>query len=210
MKILNLKNVVLMLVAVIGISCGSKTDKKPLQDETLSSFMLGGIYFTHGYGGITEVNNMLSDYNTDEDIISGYKELYEFPFETTDKSGTQRMLRSMWDITNKATLLESITDLQTRDFKYKSWDYARIINNACMGYAAGYLNKEEVKEIGLKTLELARQKYASWEAYYTDFNLGREDWNKDDNDKEAFEALAKNIFKAEKSVYKILPLQLKK
>ena len=136
--------------------------------------------------------------------------LYEFPFERTDKSGAQRMLRSMWDITNKSTLLESITDLQTRDYKYKSWDYARIINNACMGYASGYLNKEEVKEIGLKTLELARQKYASWEAYYTDFNLGREDWNPEDDDKKAFEELSKNIFKAEKSVYKILPLQLKK
>ncbi|MDO7135938.1 DUF1266 domain-containing protein [Algibacter lectus] len=210
MKILKLKSIALMLVAVVGISCGSKTDKKPLQDETLSSFMLGGIYFTNGYGGIAEVNNMLSDYKTDEDIVAGYKELYEFPFERTDKSGAQRMLRSMWDITNKSTLLESITDLQTRDYKYKSWDYARIINNACMGYASGYLNKEEVKEIGLKTLELARQKYASWEAYYTDFNLGREDWNPKDDDKKAFEELSKNIFKAEKSVYKILPLQLKK
>ncbi len=204
-------SVAMIVLVLMGISCGSKEqqeDKKvALQDEQLSGFMLGGIYFLKGYGGQSQVDRMLQDYKTPEELVEGYKQIFEFPFEASQKRGTQSMLKNMWDITDKSTLMASIKDLQTRDYKYKAWDYARIVNNACMGYSAGYLSKNEVLEINGKTLPLARGKYKDWDAYYTDFNLGRIEWNAEDKDSEAFEKLAKNITKSEKSLYKVLPLQ---
>ncbi|QWX84251.1 DUF1266 domain-containing protein [Cellulophaga sp. HaHaR_3_176] len=195
-----------LLLLVIATSCGSKEEKKELKDDKLSGFMVGGIYFVHGYGGQSEVNSMLVDYKTDEELISAYKELFEFPFDDSQKSGTKRMLKSMWDISDKASLLKSIEDLQTKTYEYKAWDYARVVNNACMGYAAGYLSKDEVVAINSKTLALAKENYTDWEKYYTDFDLGRNDWDSEDSESEAFEKLSKNITKGEKSIYLVLPL----
>ncbi|TSE07006.1 MULTISPECIES: DUF1266 domain-containing protein [Aquimarina] len=195
-----------MFMLVMVSSCNSTAEK--IEDEQLSSFMLGGIYFFNGYGGIDEVKEMMSSagYTSNEELVSGYKEILEFPFESSQASGIKSMFRNMWEITNKATLLETLEDLKTREYKYKSWDYARIVNNACMGYAANYLTKDEVLEIIKEILPLAREKYKNWEAYFTDFNLGRVDWNPKDEEGEAFEFLSKNITKGEQSIYMILPL----
>lgn len=201
--------IVLGVILTISLnqSCGSTPET--LKDDQLSSFMLGGIYFFNGYGGIEPVKDMMSsaNYVTDSELINGYKEILEFPFDQSQQSGIKRMFESMWDIKDKASLLASIEDLKTREHKYKAWDYARIVNNACMGYAAAYLTKEEVLEIAAETLPLAQQKYDTWDAYFTDFNLGRIDWNPNDEQGESFEFLAKNITKDEKSIYKILPLK---
>ncbi|WBU89573.1 DUF1266 domain-containing protein [Cellulophaga omnivescoria] len=187
------------------ISCGTKAE---LKDDTLSSFMLGGIYFIHGYGGANSVESMMSNagYTTNEELVSGYKEIFEFPFETSDSSGAKRVLKNSWDITNKESLLEALKDLETRDYAYKSWDYARIANNVSMGYAAGYLTKEECLSILANTLTLAKEKYKDWDTYYQDFDKGRNDWNSEDPEKDSFETLAKVITKGDKSIFNILPL----
>lgn len=211
MKLLKTTTQTLAIILLISLtqSCGSSNEQ--IVDEQLSSFMLGGIYFFNGYGGVDEVKNMMSDagYTSNQELVSGYKEILEFPFDSSQKSGIKSMFKSMWDVTDKASLMSTIEDLKTKDYKYKSWDYARIINNACMGYAADYLSKEEVIAIAAETLPLARGKYENWDAYFTDFNLGRVEWNAEDPDGEAYESLSKNITKGEKSIYTILPLHAK-
>ncbi len=208
MKILKKVTQILTAVLILATvhSCGSTAEK--IEDEQLSSFMLGGIYFFNGYGGIDEVKEMMSSagYTSNEELVSGYKEILEFPFDSSQGSGIKSIFRNMWDITDKTSLLETLEDLKTREYKYKSWDYARIVNNACMGYAANYLTKDEVIEIIKEILPLAREKYKNWDAYFTDFNLGRVDWNSKDEESEAFEFLSKNITKGEQSIYSILPL----
>lgn len=204
-----IKKVYLILIAIITItttqSCGAPEAPK---DEKLSSFMLGGIYFINGYGGIEDVNEMMSsaNYTTNDELISGYKEIFEFPFEPSQSSDIKPVLRSMWEITDKASLLSSIEELKTREYKYKAWDYARIVNNACMGYASGFITSEEGIKLAAEILPLAREKYTNWQEYYTDFNKGRVEWNADDPQKESFEFLAKNITTYENSIYSILPL----
>lgn len=193
------------MLLVMNQSCSEDSD---LKDERLSSFMLGGIYFINGYGGNSEVTSMMSDagYTSKEELISGYKEIFEFPFEPSERVGAQRMLKQAWDISNKETLLSSVEDLKSRDTKFKAWDYARIANNLCVGYASGYLTKEEVYPILSETLKLAQAKYQNWDEYFVDFDLGRKDWNLDDPEKEAFETLVKTITEGENSIYTILPL----
>ncbi|MHA7058822.1 DUF1266 domain-containing protein [Aquimarina sp. M1] len=207
-------NIIITAICFLAItlqSCGGG-EKGQIQDKELSSFMLGGIYFLNGYGGTAAVTKMMkdADYTTDEQLVSGYKEIFQFAFQKSQGRDIKNMFKSMWDISNKKELLESIEDLKTRDHKYKSWDYARIVNNASMGYATGWLNEEEVKQLVMEILPLAQQKYENWKTYYEDFDKGRIDWNSNDDQAESFEKLAKTITTYENSIYKILPLHIEK
>lgn len=195
----------LLLSIVLLQSCGSESK---IEDKQLSGFMVGGIYFINGYGGTDPTARMLSDagFTTDAEIVGGYKEIFEFPFEASQASGIKRMLSSMWEINNKVELLASIEDLKTREHPYKAWDYARIVNNSCMGYAAGFLTKEEVIGITQKVLPLAQAKFATWDEFFINFNEGRIDWNPEDEQSESFEKIASTITTYENSIYKILPL----
>lgn len=200
------KIIPIILITLYLSSCGNS---KPVKDETLTSFMLGGIYFINGYGGIESTNGMMIDagYTSDADLISGYKQIFEFPFERTEKSGSKRVLKEWWDITDKTSLLEEIENLKTREYAHKAWDYARIVNNACIAYSAEYLSKDEVKKITNETLVLARKDFENWNDYYTNFDLGRKDWNPEDEQGESFESIAKNITSYPNSIYTILPLK---
>lgn len=192
-------------------SCGSSNSSdstQELKDEQLSSFMLGGIYAYNGYGGIDAIVEMMkgADYTSDKELVNGYKEVLEFPFETSQASGIKSVFESMWEISNKEELLESLDELKTREHPYKAWDYARIINNTNMGYACGFLTKEEATKINAEILPLAREKFKTWDDYFTDFNKGRIDWNSEDPEGDSFEELSSSITKYENSIYKILPL----
>ena len=208
MKLLKSTSQILITICVLVLvqSCGSSSKK--IEDEQLSSFMLGGIYFINGYGGISNVEGMMNDagYTSNAQLVSGYKEILEFPFESSQASGVKSMFRNLWDITDKASLLETLEDLKIRDGKHKSWDYARIVNNACMGFAVGWLTKEEVITITKNLLPLARKNYKNWDEYFSDFDKGRVAWNTNDPQAASFKALAENITKGEKSIYNILPL----
>lgn len=213
MNTLNKMKIVLVALLTFFVlqSCDSSSSKK-IEDEQLSSFMLGGVYFFNGYGGTEAVAGMMIDagYTTDQELVGGYKEILEFPFETSQASGIKTMFKSMWSISNKEDLLKTIEDLKTRDHAYKAWDYARIVNNANMGYACGFLTKEEVIKITLEILPLAREKFKNWDDYFTDFNKGRIDWNAKDKESESFEKIVSTITKYERSIYKILPLNASK
>jgi len=208
MRILKIIALLFISVSILTIqSCGSK--KERLEDKELSSFMLGGIYFLNGYGGVEAVSKMMRDagYTTNEQLIDGYKEIFQYAFEKSQGSGIKRMFKSMWSINNKEELLASINDLKTREHRYKAWDYARIINNASMGYAADWLTKEEVKKIVEEILPLAQDKYEDWKTYYQDFNKGRIDWNTEDPEAISFEKIANTITTYDNSIYQILPLK---
>ena len=205
-----LKASVLLAVSVFLLaSCGGgETKEESLKDDQLSAFMLGGMYFYNGFGGIDAVETMISSagYSSDKQIISGYKELFEFPFTTEQKSSIKSMFSSMWDINSKDDLLATLKDFKRKESKYKAWDYARIINNSCMGYAADYLSKAEVLDIIKEVLPLAKSKYKDWKAYFNDFDLGRKEWNSEDPQAESFETITKNVAKNPKSIYNLLPL----
>lgn len=195
----------IILVIILISSCNGDSGKE-IKDKELSSFMLGGIYFINGYGGIDNVTDMMSDRSSNKALVSGYKEVFEFAFDESQGAEVKSMFRSMWDISNKQDLLTSLEDLKTREYKYKAWDYARIINNASLGYAASYLTKDEVKAIIIKVLPLAQAKYKNWKEYFEDFDKGREDWYSEDPESEAFHKISKEITIYTNSIYKVLPL----
>ncbi len=205
-----LKSASLILMAFFMLSLTQSCSNKKIEDEQLTGFMLGGIYFIHGFGGIDNVNRMMasSGYKSNEDLAKGYKKLLEFPFRNNaqERTSCRSTLKNYWDITDKASLLETLESLKTKEFNHKAWDYARIVNNVCMGYGAGYITKDEGIKIVNELLPLAREKYANWEEYYTDYNLGRADWDPDSKN-DPFEKLSKEITKGEKSIYNILPLK---
>lgn len=189
---------------VLTQGCGSST----IKDDELSSFMLGGIYFVNGYGGVEATKQMINGagYTTNEEIVEGYREIFIFPFDTSQKNDIRGVLESWWDVTDKQSLLKQNEALKTEDSKYKAWDYARLVNNAALGYAAEYLTKEEATEMVKEVLPLAREKYKTWEEYYTDYNLGRQEWDPENDDTAEFESLASDITKGDDSIYTILPL----
>ncbi len=201
------RKVTLILIAVLSIFSTQSCSEKKIEDDQLKGFMLGGIYFIHGFGGIQNVKNMMSSsgITSKAELAQAYKEVLEYPFKKEQASGCKNTLKSSWDITDKASLLKSINELKTKESKHKSWDYARIVNNVCMGYGAGYITKEEGIKIVKEILPIAQKEYATWEKYYTDYNLGRADWDPESKN-DPFEKLSKEITKGDKSIYNILPL----
>jgi len=201
-----LAGIILAIVLIPFLnSCGSKE----IKDDQLSGFMLGGIYFIDGYGGMDRVAEILiteEGRSTDKELVEGYKELLEFPFETNQATDTQSYLREFWGINNKASLLKQMEVLKKREHNYKAWDYARSVNIACNGYSAGYFTKEEVLVVLKELLPLVREKYETWEAYYIDYNAGLKDWDAESQQVISFGKLSKDILNHEKSIYNILPL----
>ncbi len=202
----NLIIIVLMMALIPFLnSCESKES----QDDQLTGFMLGGIYFIDGYGGMDRVAEILiteEGRSTDKELIEGYKVLLEYPFEISQKTENKSYLREFWDISNKNSLLDQMEVLKNREQEYKAWDYARIVNLAASGYAAEYLTKDEVQKAIAEILPLAREKYDTWEAYYAGYNDGLKDWDAQSQQVISFGKLSKDILSHSKSIYKLLPL----
>lgn len=192
-----------------GTEQAENNDSDKLKDDKLSSFMLGGIYFIEGYGGQTAVNGMITT-DDKEEIVSSYKEMLEFPFKPGGESaGAQSSLKNMWGINDKEGLIKTLGELKVGNVEkstHKAWDYARLVNNACMGYAAGYLTKEEAEKYITEVLPLAKKAFKTWEDYFVDFNAGRKAWGGDPNGDKGYEDASKEILKGDKSIYKLLPL----
>ncbi|TWF35373.1 uncharacterized protein DUF1266 [Chitinophaga polysaccharea] len=178
-----------------------------VKDEKLSGFMLGGIYFINGYGGVDAVNKMIN--STDKaEIVDSYKQILEFPFKPDDATGAQGMLRNAWNISDKESLVKTLDELTKGDPKntHRAWDYARLVNNACMGYAAGYITQGEAEKYIAATLPLARKDFKTWDDYFADWLEGRKAWGGDQENNKTYEDLAKTITKGENSIYQIQPL----
>lgn len=204
-----MKIIIGLIAVVISImfllnSCNTTETK----DDQLSSFMLGGIYFIDGYGGMERFVEIMAKENrtTKKELVAGYKQYLEFPFETSQKTEILPYLKNFWDITDKASLLKQIEVLKTRELKHKAWDYGRLINLVANGYATEFLTKEEVLKITKEILSLARGKYSTWSDYYKSYNAGLKDWDETGEQTKSFGKLTKNILSNEKSIYNILPL----
>lgn len=117
--------------------------------QELKEFMLGGMYYVNGYGGVSKVEGTIPASDDKKATIDAYREIFIFPFGTDQASGVKSMFSEMWSVNNKADLEKVLTKLLTvkdAENPHKAWDYARIANNACMGFAAGYLTKDEAKK----------------------------------------------------------------
>lgn len=175
-----------------------QTEKK--SNDELKGYMLAGIYTINGYGGIEAVEENVG--NSDEN--EAYAQMLGFPFEKGTE-GVKETLSNMWDINCKEDLTKKLGELLNDEkSKYKAWDYARLVNNVNMGYAAEYLTKEEGNQWINKTLPKAKTAFKTWEDYHKNFMEGRKSWSPDDEDTATFEELAKEITKL--SVYKNNPL----
>jgi len=200
---------VAIILSIVLIPFLNSCDSKQIKDDQLTGFMLGGIYFIDGYGGMDRVAEILiteEDRSTNKELVEGYKRLLEFPFEPNQATNTQYYLREFWEINDKASLLKQMEILKNSEYKYKAWDYARSVNIACNGYSAGYLTKEEVFAFLNELLPLVREKYDTWEAYYTGYNNGLKDWDTQSEQVISFGKLSKEILGHQKSIYNILPL----
>ena len=178
----------------------SENQEVAKSNDDLKSFMLAGIYTINGYDGIDAVVENVGD----ADETDSYTQLLEFPFEQ-GQEGAAEMLSNMWNINSKEDLAKRLGELLNDEkSKTKAWDYARLVNNVNMGYAANYLTKDEGKKWASQALAKAKTNFKNWDDYHKNFMEGRKAWNKDDEDTATFEELSKNI--SAMSVYKNNPL----
>lgn len=197
--------------AMILVACKGKSDNAKNKEEQteqaenktnneLKGYMLAGIYTINGYGGIEAVEKNVGD----SDETESYTTLLGFPFEKGTE-GVAETLSNMWDINSKEDLIKRLGELLNNEKgNNKAWDYARLVNNVNMGYAAGYITKEEGQEWINKTLPKAQAAFKTWADYHKDFMEGRKKWSPEDEDTATYEDLSKNI--SNMSVYKNNPL----
>jgi Protein of unknown function (DUF1266) len=151
---------------------------------------------------------MFAEVSDKTEIVNGYKGLFEFPFKPTEAEGSKEILASAWDIKNKEDLIKTIDKLKKdTEAKHLAWNYARLVNNACIGYSAGYLTQDEAKKHIAETLPLAQIMFKNWDDYHADYIAGRIAWDAEENDdKRVFTELSKTITQGDKNIYKMIPL----
>lgn len=186
------------------ISCGGKTAStttaSAADNSKLKGYMIAGIYTINGYGGWESTEAQIDKDNFNESAA----QILSFPFEVGTE-GVKETLASMWDINNKEDLLKRLDNLLNDDkSKYKAWNYARLVNNVNMGYAAGYLTKTEGQSWIDKTLPKAQSAFKTWDEFFANFIEGRKNWNSEDTDADTFEQLCKQLPGTE--LYKNNPL----
>ncbi len=114
------------IAATILASCGgNKSDAggasadNTIKNDTLYNFMLGGVYFFHGFGGAGSVNDNVAasvtskpgDDTYTKDLESYYRDNFIYPFKTTEGAGCRSVLGGDWEMNNKAEFLEGQTEL---------------------------------------------------------------------------------------------------
>ncbi|WP_430909542.1 DUF1266 domain-containing protein [Maribacter sp. 2-571] len=188
------------------LSCSERSDRP---DSVLKGFMLAGPYIVKSYGGKAEIETYMGyDRSTDEEeTIALHKKTWIFFFTEAESKICVETLSDYWDITDKKGLTETLDGLRDEPYTFKAWDYARLVNNAALGYGAGYLTKEEAQAYVDQTLVLAQQNYPDWKTYFGDFNKGRKEWNPTSPDLAEFNNLVNAIQSDDNSIYKYLPLK---
>lgn len=203
------QNALILFLTISSVSIMNSCSSYELDEDELTSFMLGGIYFIDGYGGMDElVDILVNDENLtdDEELLVGYELYLQFPFDHTQATESASYLVNYWDITNKTSLFLQMEELKNKEHNHKAWDYARMVDIAAQGYSAKYLTKDEVREILTEILPLARAKYDTWEDYYDGYNAGLKAWDAESEQVILYGKLSHDILTHEKSIYNLIPL----
>ena len=130
-----------------------------------------------------------------------------FSFLKEDGDDCKKTLKDFWNIDSKTTLIATLNDLKgskKTDNPHKAWDYARLVNNVNMAYAADYLTETESQRYVSETLILAQKEFRTWEDFLKDFNIGRIIWNPESLDNADFTKISGEMLQNE--LYKNLPL----
>lgn len=239
-----------------------KTNSNKFKDDNLAGFMLGGIYFIHGFGGINSVyENFVSAESGDataDELKKAYTEHLIYPFTSAQAFEVKNMLKDEWGVADKEGFLknqtwllkeghqkefeillqalkgqaingnvDTQTDISTIDIEklnlgenketlkkrltyiknnytlftpsgIKAWDLARYVNLVCLGYAAGYITKEDGNKMVAEALTVARAKYSDWSDYYQSYEHGRLYWGEDTGNSVIFASTIKEMLNGSK------------
>ncbi len=202
-----IKKSILFLVTICCFQSCSEKSSQP--DSLLKGFMLAGPYVVQSYGGKAAIEKHMgySRDTSEEETIDLHKKIWIFYFTKAESKLCIETLSNYWDISDKKSLIETLDGLLNEPYEYKAWDYARLVNNAAIGYGAGYLTEAEAQTYVDATLIKAQAAYPNWEAYFNDFNAGRKAWNPSSPDLNEFSRLVADIQKDDNSIYKYLPLK---
>ena len=132
-----MKNILILLTAgsLLLSACGAGNNSKEAQtadsrrdaaktisDAKLQPFMLGGIYFFHGYGGAQETFDKLfkaqmshkpGDAGFTDELHKVYTEYFYYPFKTEDGEGARKTLSEYWEMGDKASYEKGMNELLT-------------------------------------------------------------------------------------------------
>jgi hypothetical protein len=168
------------------------------------------MYFYNGFGGVSTIESQVSNADDLDQMMADYRELFLFPFQPEQGAEIKSTLSKMWDINNKAeleTTLNRLLNEKNDKNPHKAWDYARVVNNACMGYAAGYLTKIEGTSYVEKALVNTQREFKDWDEYLKDYNEGRNIWDPKATDKSEFDKVTKDMLSNPKGLYNNLKLK---
>lgn len=88
----------------------------------------------------------------------------------------------------------------------KAWDIARYVNNTAIGFAAGYLTKNESDAALAKLQPLVSGQFSNWDEYWKSYNLGRKFWAGDAEHDAEFDNTSKEMLQGDYSIYKYVKL----
>lgn len=205
--------VLCIIIAIVSCNPSSKkknTEKEDALKTELKGFMVGGMYFYNGYGGVSETQKIVNQYGRDKTAtINAYKELFILPFKSDQAASAKSTLKEWWNINNKEEFLAVIKKLEIQkdpENPHKAWDYARFVNNVCMGFSANYLTEKEAKKYVSENLVLVQKDFKTWNDFIADFNEGRKIWNPDSPDIENYKQITTDMLDESNTIYQLIPL----
>lgn len=241
-----------------------KTSETAIKDDKLAGFLLGGVYFFHGYGGANLVYEMVKAGTNHEpktkefleELDKNYCEYMIFPFDVDQAVSSKKTLEDVWQIKDKTMFMQTLDYLKksghqnefiiykkmidengganadmrkaainkdeevTKKLDFiqknyaaisktgiKAWDYARYVNNVCLGYSAGYIDKKEGEKLIADILVDARALYTNWQAYYDDYNMGLKYGGDEKENEKRFAITSKEMMTGDYSIYNYLSLR---
>jgi hypothetical protein len=162
-----------------------------------------------------EVNSK-ADLETDLNWLldEGHQAQYAFLRKILDENGgatadVEKIDLKKYDLDKASVLALAFIKANYNDFSkagIKAWDYARYVNNICIGYQAGYLTRDEATAWLKKVSLAAQQNYTSWQAYYKDFLLGRAFWGGGETDTPQYAKDVADMMTGDYSIYKYMSI----
>lgn len=147
-------------------------------------------------------------------LDEGDQAQYTFLRKILDENGganadLEKIDLKKYDLTKEAVLALGFIKSNYADFSkagIKAWDYARYVNNICIAYQGGYLNRDEAMLWLKKASVSAQQQYSDWRSYYNDFILGREFWGGGETDTPQFAKEIDEMMEGDYSIYNYMPI----